>query len=552
MSADGLRDVWSRSVLRVRTALSIGTGVASTAPVMAPETGVGPDMSGLQAARWSWSALRWLVFAVPLAQVVWLLWVIWTRTANVPYWDEWATAVLVQHAQQGTLSLHELLAFHGPHRIVLPRLVNLTVIDLTQWNRQVEMMVNVAVGICSALLLWYAMRRSFRSLNLALALVVPLSLLVLSFSQFGNWFAPFQIQFILGVLGTCMCLFAFTKEQMRNRDFAVAMLGSTIATLSTLQGLLPWVTFFPLVFRLGYRKTLIWVGYAGLLWVAYLHDFPSQPHNLVLRDDVKYTLAFLAAPITYQSYKLGYLVALASVAVLFANMFVYWRVHNNLRRIEPWLALAFFVVLCAQATALGRIGGGPLQATVSRYQAFSALWWVALFVVSALNMQAVLNFPAARLRAILPIDRRAIIAANVAAILLASAATIPVNTTGVRAALTWQDDQRRFQSWVVNYKVAPDACLQLYNPWPDRLRASAPFLEQEHLAIFAQPGIKPGLGAYAVGDLAQAKCYRDYGQYIDDVSGQAGAQLALTQEGSAPRKIELFGTGASSWRAAIE
>ena len=525
MSTDGLRGVWARSVLRARAALFAGPAIESPRPVEVTEYNAATDASSLTAIRRRWSALRWAVFVVPFAQVVWLLWVIWTRTASVPYWDEWATAELAQRAYQGTLTLQDLLAFHGPHRILLPRLVNLTVIDLTQWNRQVEMMVNVAGGICSAVLLWRAMRRSFRSVNLALALVVPLSLLTLSFSQFGNWFAPFQIQFILGVLGVCMCLFAFTKEHMRNRDFALAMLGGTIATFSTLQGVLPWLAFFPLVLRLGYRKTLIWVAYAGLILTAYFHDFPSQPHQFALRDDVKYTLAFLAAPLTYQSYKVGYLVALASIVMLLANVFVFWRLHNNLRRIEPWLALAFFALLCALATALGRIGGGPIQATSSRYQAFSALWWVALFVVSTLNMQAVLKLPAAHLRALLPLNRREIVAANAGVIVLASMATILVNFTGMRAALTWQDDQRRFQSWVVNFRVAPDACLQLYNPWPDRLRADASFLEQEHLAIFARAGVKPGVGAYAVGDPAQANCYRDYGQFIDDVGGQSGPQL---------------------------
>ncbi|MGO8946376.1 MAG: hypothetical protein ACLQUY_01675, partial [Ktedonobacterales bacterium] len=72
------------------------------------------------------SAMRLLVLLVPLSLILGLLWVIWTRTADVPYWDEWETVLLVQHADQGTLTFHDLVAFHANvHRIIIPRLIDL-------------------------------------------------------------------------------------------------------------------------------------------------------------------------------------------------------------------------------------------------------------------------------------------------------------------------------------------------------------------------------------------------------------------------------------------
>ena len=154
------------------------------------------------AALWSflsqvWRVVRPLVFMVPVVQVLILLWVIWTHTPTVPYRDEWWYVTLVRHANEGSLTFNDFWAVHYySHRIVIPRIVDLSLIELTHWNRQIMATFDLALGIASGGLLFVSALRTLKSTSVTLAVVIPLSLLALSWSQYENWLNPFQIEFI--------------------------------------------------------------------------------------------------------------------------------------------------------------------------------------------------------------------------------------------------------------------------------------------------------------------------------------------------------------------
>ena len=482
-----------------------------------------------------WYVVRPLVFFVPIAQLLVLLWVIWTRTAHVPYWDEWETVLLVQHLNQGTLTVHEIWALHASaHRQVIPRIVDLILIELTHWNRQVEMTFDVGVGLAAAALLLSSVRRTLGSVNATLALIVPLSLLLLSFSQFANWFAPFQITFIAAVFGVACCVKAFTTERLGWWWLGLAMLGALIASLSTLQGMLLWVAFIPSVTRAGYRKTLVWVASGTVAWLAYFWHFPGGAQRPHIQADLAFSLAYLGAPLGYPQVWLSQLFGALSILFLLGVVAIYWLRHRNVRIIVPWIGLALFVLGCAQATAFGRWDGGPQRALSSRYEACSSLWWVALLVIAGLLVKELVDTLRAQERGDTLATRWAqwgwaTVGASIAALLLMCGGLALVNGVGLQYALIWQDAQRQHEQAIVDYQVAPDSCLTLYYPWPDRLRPRAAFLDQQHLAIFSDATARAQASAQGDAHLLPS-CSKPYGSFIDDTGRMP---VVLIQRGHA-------------------
>jgi hypothetical protein len=443
---------------------------------------------------------RSVALLVPAGQILALLWAIWTRTLQVPWWDEWATVGLVEHANQGTLTAHDLWVphFHS-HRIVIPRLVDLALIELTRWNRQIEMTFDLAVAVAAGLLIFWCLRRTLRSLDAALALVVPLSLLLLSFSQYADWFLPFQLQNIGTTFGAALCLWALAPPPAPRRGgwraVGLAIVGASIATLCSAAGLMAWVAFIPSVARTGYRKLVLWAGVGAGMWAAYLYGFPSQGRFPPLTDAAKFVLGLLGAPLGYPSLRRSEVFGLAGLLLLAAAtgaIAVLWRRGADVRAALIWLDLALFALLAALLTADGRSAGSVGLGITSRYQFLGALWWVALFALGGWIAQRLAPGLLARGRSIRErwAAQRAPLAAAgaiAAAMVLACAGCIVVNAIGLREGLAWQDGLRQHQGCIVHYATAPDACLGLFFPIQDKQTnlGYAAYLRQHHLSIFA-------------------------------------------------------------------
>ncbi len=155
------------------------------------------------------TALLALAICVPCIQALALLTFIWTQTPLVPWGDEWAMVPLLQHADAGTFSFADLWALHNrSHRIVLPRLTNLLLIDATHWNRQVLMTFDLGVALIAGALIFACVYATLRKRRMAMLLVAPLSLLYLSFAQYENWILPWQLTFIATILGVSLCSMA--------------------------------------------------------------------------------------------------------------------------------------------------------------------------------------------------------------------------------------------------------------------------------------------------------------------------------------------------------
>jgi hypothetical protein len=492
------------------------------APAITGEIQAATEPAAVTMRSWpSRRTLAYIVLLVPLVQVGVMQWLIWGHSANVPYWDEWETVILLMHVHQGTLSWYDIWHPHAnAHRILLPRLIDIMLAELTGFNRQLEMVFDIGVALAGGWLLWRAADRTLTSRRLALALVVPLSLVYLSLGQFANWFAPFQIQFILAVFGTACCVWALAREDVTYRYLAVAILGAGIATLSSLHGLLVWVAFALVVLvRASITKAVIWVGCGALAWVVYFRHYPTHQVQLPLGTDMLYSLTYLGAPIGYPNPTLALIIGYVSLLLLAGNIVVYWRSGGDLRRLLPWLGLAFFVLLCTQATAVGRLDGGIDRAVVSRYQAYSGLWWIALIVIAAATVQQVVKARGERTPAshisLAPRVKLGIVGCNVAALGLMIAGILNTNVVGTRDALIWLDAQRSHQHYVVNYDSAPLQCLAWYYLPPDELPARAAFLESQYMGVWGLPGVQRVPAAQAPKESGSDCAVKPYSGFID-------------------------------------
>ena len=430
---------------------------------------------------------RWLVMLVPAAFILTYLWLIWTQTPTAPYWDEWIYVPLVKHANQGTLSLQEIWALHWfSHRIVIPRLVDLALIQLTSWNRQIMMTFDLGVGVASAALIFSCARDTLKSDRATLILVAPMSLLLFSFSQAHDWLAPFQIAFIATAFGVACCTRALLHRPLTWSRFAFALCGALIATLSSAAGLVAWVAFAPSILRAGYRKLLIWGGVAIGVCTAYLVGYPHV-HTAASRKGIPpFVLAYLGAPLGAPSVVRAEIFGAVGLAGMGAAVYLYWRRHGELSAITAWLDLALFALGTDVLTTIGRFFAGTHAALTSTYQIFSALWWIALLVIVG---KVVVEYAATpmlwdRLRSRIAIVTLAGAVSGAALMLLCG---IVANAAGFTDALAWQGTLTQHQWCIADYRNAPDSCLGLWFPIGDKQQnvENAIYLEAHHLAIFA-------------------------------------------------------------------
>jgi hypothetical protein len=434
-----------------------------------------------------WRVGRPIVVLVPATQLVVLLWVIWTKTPTTPYRDEWWYVSLVRDANQGALTFSDFWALHyHTHRIVISRLVDLSLIELTHWNRQVMMTVDLAPALAMGALLLVAVRRTTRSVGLTLALAIPLSLMVFSWAQYENWLAPFQLAFIATAFGTVVCAVALQAEHISRRRYALAIVGALIATCSSAAGLVVWLAFVPCLALAGYRRLLLWLALTAVVWAAYLYGFTDQFARPPLSSIPPFVLAFLGAPVAYPHPGRAEIVGLFAFVFLGGNLLVYWLLTRTLRPLLPWLSLALFSVATGVLAAGGRGANGAYGGVISRYQVFGALYWIAALVVCGVVVQQIVAHLAAKKLAMSPVLARGFISVSLLILVAVSASATLTNLIGIQEAVAQQAELVRDQQCIVHYQSAPDSCLVMWYPTSDHqaIRDAAAYLKAEKLAIF--------------------------------------------------------------------
>ena len=439
--------------------------------------------------------LRWGVAVamalVPLAQVGAILWLIWQRTQDVPNADEWGLVPTIAKFHRGQLPIADFWAPNNGHRIVFMRLLDLIIIELTHWNRQVMMTVDVAIAVGTALLLLASARRTLPSIRATTIVLVPFALLLFSLGQFENWMLVYTNNFFTTVFAVALCAWALATKPPSWHALALVIIGAFLATLSSFAGLAVWVVFLPVLWFVGYRKRAyfaVWSAAALAIAVPYLAGFPGTTATASPSDTLRYMLAYLGAPLSQWDVWRAQIAAIASIVLLIANLFVYRLLRRDLRPVAPWFGVAAFALGCAAMAAVGRGATlGVAQALQSRYRAFSSLWWIALIVIACAVMVGCMEMLRAQTERRLAIATMSIGGVNIVSLLIMCIALVQVNASGFTYGRTFLDGPREQQSCILNYALASDRCLQSYLPFADgaaAVRSSASLLERMHMGIF--------------------------------------------------------------------
>ncbi|HZC07807.1 MAG TPA: hypothetical protein VE338_19375 [Ktedonobacterales bacterium] len=442
-----------------------------------------------------------LVVCIPLAQIAALLTAIWRQTPRVPWGDEWNLVLLAQRQDAGTLSIADFWALHNrTHRIVLPRLADLMLVDVSHWNRQVMMTFDLGVAVAAGGLLLACMFSTLRSRRIVLTLLIPLSLLYFSFAQYENWFFPWQLTFIATILGICCCLYGFHRRAEADRQgqraaswqgFALALLGAVIASLSSFGGLCVWLAFLPSAARSGRMRTGVWVAVALVIGVPYVigipHQSPTSPLHLAA-----FFVAALGAPVASLNLTEARLFGILGLVALGLALYAASRLSGELRRLEVWIELAACSILATAVTALGRASYGNGLALLSRYQEFSQLWWIALAVIGAVVIERIVtDMRRVGVSSVLPDPRhvRWAVAGGIALLLICTAAGLASDVTGARAADEWLGSMRAQQSCMLQTPSPSAKCFQLFileGQIPLSDQQLVDYLYTHHLALFDQ------------------------------------------------------------------
>lgn len=289
--------------------------------------------TSLAPRTWPW--LLALARLTPVFLLGVILWMIWQRTPQVPVWDEWEMTELVQKLAAGRLTVSDLWAFHvhNEHRIVVSRLSSLVFIELTGWNRQVQMTFNAGVVAITVAFLLDCARSAAANRDLSAAMLLPFSLLLFSLARFSSWFQPVTDK-IPTAFGVALCMWALARAPVSTPRFALALAGAVVASLSSLGGVLVWAAFAPAVWLTGRMRFLVWLAAALAIVVPYLVGFPTgtltpdytreTAQRLPPAEAVRYGLTLLGASVGYPWVNLALAFGLLSVALLGANVAALW------------------------------------------------------------------------------------------------------------------------------------------------------------------------------------------------------------------------------------
>ena len=407
---------------------------------------------------------------------------VWLFGVNVVYGDEWRFAILFDEP-----NLARLWVQLNEHRIFVPKVVILSLGSLTKWNTVVEMYVTQTLLLTTLFVLFVAFDGSIRS-RWKSVLVAPVAFLVFSLRQGATMLTGLLMQFVL-VLTFAVLAFYFLRVLGRNTSrrllFPAALVGATLASLSSAQGLLVWPVGLVqlLVCQPGRRAKWILVGAWSLLgaaeWLVYFLDYhipahttTSPPTDLVVGPLylLRFFLTALGSSLSWwqePAFAIGFLL----LVLVAASIFLVIR-QGRLAEYSFWTSLLLFSFLILLAVTVGRAERGLDQALVSRYTTYSILGVVGLYA-----MLAKLHFE----------SKSHSTAILFGTLLIVVMLTLPVTCAGgVKLGISTEASREKAAAVLATYESRPGSQLTSLNPNPELVRKRAPILQKLDYNVFSE------------------------------------------------------------------
>ena len=308
---------------------------------------------------------------------------------NLFWLDEWDTLpVMFEQYDAGTLTAAEFWELHNEHRVVFPKLVMLGLGLLTNGNT-VANMYFIEVLLLAILAVFIAAFQKQFTRGPAIWLMALIAFLVFSLRQYENMLWGFQVGFVMVVaasLGAFLGLSRITIERYVSM-FICAIFAATVATYSSVQGLLVWPVGLGQLLILSLTKKLkiilmtIWTIIGAGEWLVYFLDWVIPKYHPRLGFSWEYLMTLIGSSLTGN--QTAALVAGIIVFISAATTVGIVLIRRQLSVQSFWLATMAFSSAALGATTVGRSGFGASVAMMSRYTTFSIPLVVATCVILA-------------------------------------------------------------------------------------------------------------------------------------------------------------------------
>jgi len=411
---------------------------------------------------------------------------------NVPHWDDWTNVGQLDAYKHGQLTLSQLWSQHNENRMLIPNVIALLLVDLTHLNVKDEMYLGIALLVIGALSLIAAMTSltKRRWLTYSPVLIVLLAPVQWESSLWGFEFAWFLVTACFGGAIFFICR---SRSQV---NLGLAMLLATVASFSSIQGLLVWPAIAILIWgtnRSVYAKAT-WIVAAVIVYALYFVDFKFDETggsgvSAVLSHPIPDFRFFLTA--------LGG-IALGSGGVMIAQILGFCLLVTGIGVVMRYLrskgslvqaipaVLVIFAFLFDVALVFGRTGFGYGPALQSRYTTYNLLIVVALYLSIVEHERSGDNVPFRKYSNIAFVT---VAASSGAALIYVSA------TTAITESRHLASQVNGSASVLVNIRHASNPLIaQFLTIAPPEsnvtiVRKLTPFLIRQHDSVFADPSL---------------------------------------------------------------
>ncbi|WP_237396664.1 chloride channel protein [Okeania sp. KiyG1] len=322
----------------------------------------------------------------------------------MPYWDQWnLMPQLFIKISQNSLSWQDLIAQHNESRKLFPRLIFLGLAYLTNWDVRYEMLV-IFMLACLVSVNIYRLNRLTVNANLLTTSVIALlaNLLIFSPIQYDNWFWGIQLVVMMPIACITTAISVIYSYFNTRYKFLICMMLCIISTFSYSNGMIAWVIVLPVLTLVTAKSTsdLLKQKWLFLSWIAvsisniiiYFYDYqkPKLSPSLIPafrhpEQTLHFFLAFLGSPLGsgFEISPLTSSIFIGGVEIgIFSCLFIYLLKHiKNLhlfQRTIGWIMIAFYSIISALITAVGRVGFGLESALSSKYTTFSLYLIIAI------------------------------------------------------------------------------------------------------------------------------------------------------------------------------
>jgi len=296
--------------------------------------------------------------------IITLLFVI-RNGVNAVVGDSWFFVRLFDKLYSGNLTIADMFAQQNEHRVMLPRVIMLTIGTITQYNIKYEMYCNWGFILLSAIVLYRIFKITPALSRMSIAWFIPVTWLMFTLRSVDNFLTGNHMVYFLVVL--CFLLSVYFLQICRGTDWRLgaAILSALAGSFTLANGLLIWPIGFLQLLLVGRSKphgerhsyivaAAIWLLIAITTFIVYFATFQNTEH--VAQQPLESFVYWLAAlGNAFYSYPDGAIAIGGILLILFAcvGVVIFFDSKNRPDNV-PFLALMAFSCATLMMLVLGR------------------------------------------------------------------------------------------------------------------------------------------------------------------------------------------------------